>query len=133
VKESDVVRKSMELLRRHGWLPKKIAAGPFQDAGLPDVLAWKGGATLGLEVKYGPGTPSRLQLHTLDDMSNHGCYCGIPYSAEEALAMAQAVESHHTTKMRDGYRKVCVSCGSILEGYKCNCGGHSLYIPESHV
>src|SRR5262245_24500684 len=81
-------KKIQKLLRaefgKDIWLTK-IHGGPFQDAGLPDLMGYYRGYGFAFEVKEPDGEPSELQLETLADMKRAGAVTGIITTAREAI------------------------------------------------
>jgi len=52
----------------------KIHGGPFQRAGLPDILAFKPGhAPLWIEAKVGANEPTLVQRVTMTQLQQAGC------------------------------------------------------------
>lgn len=89
--------KKRESRRQHGIKTKlrewggrdlwctKIHGGPFQDAGLPDIMGYYKGRGFAFEVKEPDGKPSELQLETIADMKRAGAVTGIITTAKEAI------------------------------------------------
>ena len=63
----------------------KIWAGPFQKAGLPDILGCVDGYFFAFEVKTKTGKATELQLHTLQLITNAGGCARVVRSPEEAI------------------------------------------------
>lgn len=74
MKESDLSKKIALKMRQRGCWAVKIAAGPRQGTGLPDIIGCRYGVFLGLEVKL-PGkekTLTVLQKARLDAITAAG-------------------------------------------------------------
>ena len=73
--EADLVRKIINSLTKEvGGYWIKVAAGPFQQAGLPDIIGVCKGKFFGLEVKL-PGKErnlTKIQVYTLEQIRNAG-------------------------------------------------------------
>lgn len=52
------------------WHIKYWAGAQFTKSGIPDILACVGGHFVAIEVKAQNGTPSELQLHTIEQIKN---------------------------------------------------------------
>lgn len=72
----------------------KLAGGPYQQSGLPDLLVIVDGRAYGLEVKrqkmgeseeHARGRATVLQLATLEKMREAGAVTAVVLSPEEAL------------------------------------------------
>lgn len=66
------------------WLAK-IYVGPFQQAGIPDLLCCVRGTFVALEVKMPGEWPSRIQEKTMADIGTAGGYAKTVWSVEDAL------------------------------------------------
>ena len=64
------IRKSLEADVGGWWL--KVHGGPFQVAGLPDLIGCVEGLFFGFEVKTPTGSTSKLQDYTLEVMRKRG-------------------------------------------------------------
>lgn len=80
-KESDLVNKILTDLR--GQYPSsfwtKIHGGPYQRAGIPDIIGCHNGRFVGFEVKL-PGkehTVTALQQYTLEELAKAGAVTGM--------------------------------------------------------
>lgn len=63
----------------------KAHGGPYQQAGIPDIVHWENGRSYAFEVKRPGGEPTDLQAHTLGLMSNAGVTVAVVHSVEETL------------------------------------------------
>ena len=70
--EKNITKSILKELKAHGWWAVKIHGGPFQNAGLPDILALKDGLLLAIEVKRPGGKATPLQEHVLGELALHG-------------------------------------------------------------
>lgn len=65
----------------------KVHGGPFQAAGIPDIIGcWKG-RFIAIELKIPGEVPTRLQSINLESLKKAGAKVGVAYSVEEALAI----------------------------------------------
>lgn len=60
-------------------------------AGLPDLLAIRGGRAYWIEVKQPGGKPTRLQEHRLDELRGAGCGAGVAASVDDAARICAPV------------------------------------------
>lgn len=70
-------------LRSLGYWVLKVHGGPFQQPGIPDLLAIKDGMARWFEVKVGSGKPTQLQLATIDQLRKAGCPADVVHSIKE--------------------------------------------------
>lgn len=73
----------MAVAKSLGWYVIKIHGGAYQLAGLPDVLAIKGGHAAWAEFKRPGGEPTKIQAHRLRELSMAGCSCAVVTSVGE--------------------------------------------------
>lgn len=83
MRESALVKKLMTRLKSAGWWCVKIHGGPYQRAGLPDIWAVKAGRLLCIEAKRPGERATKLQEHTLAELSAAGARCAVISSIEE--------------------------------------------------
>ena len=83
------IRKALE--KEFGGFWFKVHGGPFQRAGLPDLLGWVDGLSFGLEVKTPDpkSKPDLLQLVTLNDMRKAGALVNIVETVDEAISFVR--------------------------------------------
>jgi hypothetical protein len=67
----------------------KVHGGPFQKAGLPDLIGCVHGMFFGFEVKEEDGDASELQLETLIDIRAAGGIAGIIEEPEDAIYLVE--------------------------------------------
>ena len=82
--EKNIVKRIMASLKEDGFFCIKIHGSEYQMAGLPDVLALKGGRAYWLEVKRPGGKPTPLQVRMIEKLKGFGCVAGVVFSVEEA-------------------------------------------------
>jgi hypothetical protein len=72
--EARIVKKIQALITKQGGRCFKIHGGdnPFQEAGIPDILACYRGWFIGLEVKQPGEEPSPLQRKVLNEIERAG-------------------------------------------------------------
>ena len=83
--ETLLVDKIMLWLKAGGGLWVKIHGGPFQEAGISDIIGCYEGHFVAIEVKVGTNTATDLQLIFLKHVKESGGRYGVAYSLEEAL------------------------------------------------
>lgn len=83
----------MTLKQSYGAFPIKIHGGPYQQAGIPDILVCINGNFLGLEVKVPArkNNVTKLQEKTLQDIRDAGGVAAVVTSVEEAI---EVIEEH---------------------------------------
>lgn len=89
--EAKITRAILRRLKQEGGWWAKVHGGPFQVAGLPDIIGLREGVFYGIEVKC-PGklnTLTALQKHTLSVLRKNGGVCGVVTSVGEALALLE--------------------------------------------
>lgn len=91
--ETTLTKKVIVAIRSRGYWAMKAGAGPYQQPGIPDVLACVNGRFVGIEMKVGRNTPSPIQKLTLDQMALAGAVTGVAYTLEEALAIVDEAEA----------------------------------------
>lgn len=89
--ERTIVAKVMSTAKSLGWFAVKIHGNAYQMAGLPDVLAIKGGRAVWMEVKVPGNEPSKIQVHRMKELAAAGCPVAVVYSAGEARAFLEGV------------------------------------------
>lgn len=67
----------------------KVHGGPFQRAGLPDLIGTVYGMFFGFEVKELDGEPSALQIETLKDIEAAGGIAGLIEEPEDAIYLVE--------------------------------------------
>jgi hypothetical protein len=68
----------------------KVHGGPYQSAGIPDLLGCVDGRFCALEVKVPGGKgATRLQLATIDKIRKAGGIAGVVTSSQEAIDLVQ--------------------------------------------
>lgn len=83
MRESALVKKLMARLRSAGWWCVKMHGGPYQRAGLPDIWAVKAGRLLCIEAKRPGERATKLQEHTLAELSAAGAITAVVSSMDE--------------------------------------------------
>jgi hypothetical protein len=68
----------------------KTHGGPYQRAGVPDILHWEDGRAYGFEVKRPGESPTPLQAHTLELMQAAGVTVAVVHSVEETLLILRS-------------------------------------------
>lgn len=70
--ESTITKSIVTLARDLGWWTFKIAGGPMQTSGIPDLLCVKGGRAVFLEVKQPGKKPTELQKQRMHEIRSIG-------------------------------------------------------------
>lgn len=85
-KESTIVAAVLKYLRARGYWAAKLHGGPYQMAGLPDVLAIKGGLATWVEVKRPGEKPTAIQESMMRTLANAGSIVIVATSIEDLEA-----------------------------------------------
>lgn len=72
-----------------GWWRKIWGGGPYQHAGIPDLLGCVDGYFFAFEVKEDDGEPSELQLDEIDEIRDAGGVASIVRTPQEAVAFVK--------------------------------------------
>lgn len=94
MKEADLSKKIAKKMRDRGCWAVKIAGGPRQGAGLPDIIGCYAGCFLGIEVKL-PGkekTITQLQSARLEAISSRGGYAVMVTTWEQVEFMLNHID-----------------------------------------
>lgn len=67
--EKQLQTKIIKHLKQHGWLAMK---GDYSLKGMPDIIAFRNGKTIMIEVKGAGIKPSPLQLHRIEQLKSLG-------------------------------------------------------------
>lgn len=70
--ESSITKSIIALAKSLGWWTFKIAGGPMQTAGIPDLLCVKHGAAVFFEVKKPGKKPTPLQEQRMHEIRTIG-------------------------------------------------------------
>lgn len=70
--ESSITKSIQKSAKSRGWWVMKIAGGPFQRAGVPDLLLIKSGRAVFLEVKQPGKKPTPLQVQVMSEIESVG-------------------------------------------------------------
>jgi Holliday junction resolvase len=86
-REKTITNSIMKAARERGWWVLKLAAGPWQTPGLPDLLLIKDGVARFLEVKAAAGRVTPHQQAKMLEIERYaGARCDVVRSRDEALA-----------------------------------------------
>ncbi len=91
--ESYLVGRMLSRLRAEGGKWVKIHGGPFQEAGISDIIGCYRGRFIAIEAKMPDGKATPLQLAFIKAVTDNKGRGGVAFSVEEAL------------KIRDGERR----------------------------
>jgi hypothetical protein len=70
--ESSITKSIVDSAKKRGWWTFKIAGGPMQTAGIPDLLCVRGGLAVFLEVKQPGKKPTPLQEQRMVEIREIG-------------------------------------------------------------
>jgi len=85
-REKSIVASIVKAARERGWWVLKIAGGPYQRPGLPDLLCIRAGVVRFLEVKTPTGRVSPHQQAVMTEIERYaGARCDVVRSRDEAL------------------------------------------------
>jgi Holliday junction resolvase len=90
--ERNIVGRISKQLGALGFLVIKIHGSAYQLAGLPDLLAIRGGRAYWFEVKQPGEYPTKLQDYWLKKLRRFGCVAGAVTSEEDVLRQLQRQE-----------------------------------------
>lgn len=89
--ERDIVAAIVRSAKKQGWWIMKIHGGPYQPAGIPDLLLVKDGRALWLEVKQPGKKPTAIQEQRMKEIfTQGGSPCYVVTSREEADELMQS-------------------------------------------
>lgn len=89
--ERDIVAAIVRSAKKQGWWIMKIHGGPYQPAGIPDLLLVKEGRALWLEVKQPGKKPTAIQEQRMKEIfTTGGSPCYVVTSREEADRLMQS-------------------------------------------
>lgn len=92
--ESSITKSIVTLAKSLGWWTFKIAGGPMQTSGIPDLLCIRGGRAVFLEVKQPGKKPSPLQAHRMKEIREvGGATAEVVTSKQEAEAILRRGEA----------------------------------------
>lgn len=91
--ETKVTKAIMAYLKKRGIWCFKVAGGPMQQRGVPDIICSVTGAFVALEVKRpGLGRLTDLQALTIERIREAGGVAEVVTSVEEAAAVIEEVD-----------------------------------------
>lgn len=91
-REATIVAAIVRVAESLGWKPIKIHGGPYQLAGLPDLLCLQRGRAVWLEVKQPGKKASAIQTHRMAELEAKG---GTPCRVVTSKAEAEAFLKQH--------------------------------------
>lgn len=90
--ESKVTKAIMAYLKKRGVWCFKVAGGPMQQRGVPDIICCMGGVFVALEVKRPDvGRLTDLQALTIERIRDAGGVAEVVTSVEEAAAVLNGI------------------------------------------
>jgi Holliday junction resolvase len=90
--ERTIVAKVIAAAKSLGWFAIKIHGNAFQIAGLPDVLAIKGGRAVWMECKRPGLAPSQIQVRRMAELASAGCNVAVVFSGSDATAFLTQID-----------------------------------------
>lgn len=95
-RESAIVAAVVRAAEAQGWRPIKIHGGPYQLAGLPDLLCLQRGYAVWLEVKQPGKKPTEIQKRRMAELeARGGTPCHVVTTKEEASAILRTHATRH--------------------------------------
>jgi hypothetical protein len=92
-RESSIVAAIVRVAKSRGWWVMKIHGGPYQLAGVPDLLCVKDGRAMFLEVKQPGKKASAIQARRMSEIEKQGgAFCHVVTSKEQADARLRTHE-----------------------------------------
>jgi len=86
-RESSIVAAIVRVAKQRGYWVMKIHGGPYQLAGVPDLLCLKDGRAMFLEVKQPGKKATEIQARRMNEIETQGgAVCHVVTSKEEASA-----------------------------------------------
>jgi hypothetical protein len=96
--ETTITKSIVTLARSKGWWTFKIAGGPMQMAGVPDLLTVKHGRAVFLEVKRPGQKPRPLQVQRIKEIREiGGAVAEVVTSKAEAERILDENDHTHST------------------------------------
>jgi Holliday junction resolvase len=84
--EKTITNAIIKAARADGWWVLKVAGGPYQTAGIPDLLCVKDGRAAFVEVKQPGKAPTAIQLHRMNEIKKTGgAVAAVATSVAEAM------------------------------------------------
>ena len=91
--ETSITKSIQKRAKSRGWWVMKIAGGPFQRAGVPDLLLIKSGKAVFLEVKQPGKKPTPLQVQVMREIEGvGGAVTAVVTSVKEAESILSEAE-----------------------------------------
>ena len=94
--ETSITSSIVRHAKSCGWWTFKIAGGPFQMAGMPDLMLLKDGRALFIEVKLPGKKPTALQFKRMEEIRTQG---GAVAEWVDSLDKARRLLCEHSTKL----------------------------------
>jgi len=89
--ESSIVTAIVRVAESLGWWTMKIHGGPYQLAGVPDLLCLKAGRAVWLEVKQPGKKPTPIQVRRMAEIeAKGGARCHVVTSKEQARTLLES-------------------------------------------
>ncbi len=89
-RESSIVATIVRVAKASGWWVMKIHGGPYQLAGVPDLLCLKAGRAVFLEVKQPGKKATEIQNRRMEEIRTQGgAACHVVTTKEQAQAVLQ--------------------------------------------
>jgi len=124
--ESKVTKAIMTHLKKRGVWCFKVAGGPMQQRGVPDIICCANGAFVALEVKRpGLGRLTDLQALTIEHIRDAGGVAEVVTSVEEAAAVIEEVEGFVLQRISDEAASDADAAGLCAANGDCDLPGRA--------
>lgn len=100
--ETALSEKVLSRLRAEGGRWTKVHGGPFQEAGVSDILGCWRGRFVAIELKIPGEKPTKLQETYLDDIHYSGGIAGVATTVQEAIDIRDGVKPYVPFKENRG-------------------------------
>ena len=91
-RESSIVAAIVRVAKSLGWWVMKVHGGPYQLAGVPDLLLLKNGTAVFMEVKQPGKQPTAIQRQRMAEIEREGgAACHVVTSKEQARELLEAI------------------------------------------
>ena len=95
-REAHITNIIIAYLKHVGFWTMKIHGGPYQVAGIPDILAIKDGRAFWYEVKRPGGKVSSLQLRRINELRQAGCVAEVVSTLAEVVISLESEQKRAT-------------------------------------
>ena len=126
--ESKVTKAIMAYLKGRGVWCFKVAGGPMQQRGVPDIICSVNGAFVALEVKRPEvGRLTDLQALTIERIREAGGVAEVVTSVEEATVVIEEVDGFALQRLRDATDADADTAGVCIANWDGDHAGRAGY------